>query len=182
LKPGDPARRKAKRAACQLLSLVLALSFSACASDLSDPSLTQGDIGFDFIPQNTQSTVCVNGYTKVVHPPAYYTNKLKKRQMKKYGCPDMNPNHDGKDHPISRSIVGNPHDNNSILSEPRNSDWNFDKKEQSELVIYRMICAQKIHACGNASSDESKLNFGVQDVCAWKSLSAWSWIWSCRLK
>src|SRR5450756_1221676 len=76
-----------------LASFALALSFPAWASDLTDPVLTPDAINLNVTQENIQSTVCVKGFTKTVRPPAYYTNKLKKRQMREYGCTDMNPTH-----------------------------------------------------------------------------------------
>jgi len=71
----------------------LVLSFPAWASDLPNPSLTPGAINPDVTQANIQSTVCVRGYTKTIRPPAHYTNKLKKRQMRESGYVDRNPKH-----------------------------------------------------------------------------------------
>jgi hypothetical protein len=117
-----------------------------------------------------------------VRPPAYYTNKLKKRQMREYGCTDMNPTYYEDDHLITLSIGGAPDDPHNLWPESRNSEWNADKKDQLEFVIYRMVCAQEIHACGSTAHDVDKLALGVHEVCSWKSLSSWSWLWSCSLK
>ena len=165
-----------------LASLALALSFSAWGSGLPDPVLTPGAINLNVTQENIQSTVCVTGYTKTVRPPAYYTNKLKKRQMREYGCTDMNPTYYEDDHLITLSIGGAPDDPHNLWPESRNSEWNADKKDQLEFVIYRMVCVQKTTICGSTAHDVDKLALGVQEVCSWKSLSSWIWIWSCRLK
>ena len=165
-----------------LASFALALSFPAWASDLTDPVLTPDAINLNVTQENIQSTVCVKGYTKTVRPPVYYTNKLKKRQMREYGCTDMNPTHYEDDHLITLSIGGVPDDPHNLWPESRNSEWNADKKDQLEFVIYRMVCAQEIHACGSTARDGDKLDGGVQEICAWKRLSSWSLLWSCSLK
>jgi hypothetical protein len=165
-----------------LASLALALSFPAWASDLPDPVLIPGAINPNVTQENIQSTVCVNGYTKTVRPPVYYTNKLKKRQMREYGCTDRNPKHYEEDHLIALSIGGAPDDPHNLWSEPRNSKWNADKKDRMELVIYRMVCAPEITLCGSTAHDVDKLALGVHEACIWKSLLSWSWVWSCRLK
>jgi len=60
----------------------------ALASDLPNPSLTPGAIDPYITQQNIHQTVCVKGYTKTIRPPANYTNKLKKRQIREYGYVD----------------------------------------------------------------------------------------------
>jgi hypothetical protein len=57
------------------VSLALAFSFPAWASDLPDSSLTPGAINPEITQQNIQQTVCVKGYTKTIRPPTNYTNK-----------------------------------------------------------------------------------------------------------
>ena len=166
-----------------IIALALAVAIpQAWASDLPNPTLTPGVINPEISQENIQSTVCVKGYTKTVRPPAYYSNKLKKRQMREYACTDKNPTHYEDDHLITLSIGGAPDDPHNLWPESRNSEWNADKKDQLEFVIYRMVCAQEIHACGSTAHDVDKLALGVHEVCSWKSLSSWSWLWSCSLK
>ena len=165
-----------------LASLALVLSFSAWAFDLPDPVLTHGAINLNVTQENIQQTVCMKGYTKTIRLPAHLTNKLNKRQLCEYGYIDTNPKYYEEVHLIPLSIGGNPSDPRNLWPEPRISDWNADKKDRLEFVIYRMVCAQEITLCGSTAHDVDKLAFGVQEVCAWKSLSSWTWIWSCRLK
>src|SRR5271169_1051210 len=127
-----------------LATLALALSFSAFASDLPDPSLTPGAIDPAITQDNIQSTVCVKGYTKTVRPPAYYTNKLKKRQIQQYGYADTNPKDYEEDHLIPLSIGGNPRDPRNLWPEPRKSQWNASKKDDLEFTLYRMVCKDEI--------------------------------------
>jgi len=122
----------------------LVLSFPAWASDLPNPSLTPGAINPDVTQANIQSTVCVRGYTKTIRPPAHYTNKLKKRQMRESGYVDRNPKHYEEDHLIALSIGGAPHDRRNLWPEPRNSEWNAKKKDRLEFVLYKMVCNQEI--------------------------------------
>jgi hypothetical protein len=152
------------------------------ASDFADPSLTPGAIDTGITQKNVESTVCVTGYTKTVRPPAYYTNELKKRQMREYVCADMNPRYYKEDRLVPISVGGNPGDPLSLWPEPRISEWNAGKKDQFELVIYHIVCAQEITLCGSKARDGDKLDVGLQEKCAWRSLSSWSWSWSCRAR
>ena len=129
-----------------LLSAILALvlSFPVWASDLPDPSLTPGAINPEVTQANIQQTVCVKGYTKTIRPPAHFTNKLKKRQLREYGYADRNPKHYEEDHLIALSIGGAPDDPRNLWPEPRSSEWNAGKKDRLEFVLYKMVCAQEI--------------------------------------
>lgn len=169
-----------------LLSLVsvdtsLLLSIPAWASNTPVPSRSPGTVGSD-ITQKNQSTVCLNSYSKTAHTPVYYTYIFKNKQLLKYGCIDMSAKRYKDDLHIPSGIDGNPHARKILWLESRKGAWNFDEHDQLEFEIYRMICVQKIHACESAARDDFKLDGSVQRICAWKSLSSWSWVWSCRLK
>ncbi len=125
-------------------TFIFLASFQAFASDLPNPSLTPGTIDPSITQENIQSTVCVKGYTKTVRPPASYTNKLKKRQMRQYGYADTNPKHYEEDHLIPLSIGGNPQDPRNLWPEPRISEWNAAKKDTLEYTLYRMVCDGEI--------------------------------------
>jgi hypothetical protein len=129
-----------------LLFVALALAFSlpAFASDLPDPAITPGAINPDITQENIRQTVCVKGFTKTIRPPAYFTNKLKKRQMREYGYTDINPKHYEEDHLIALSIGGAPDDEKNLWPEPRISEWGANKKDQLEFVMYRMVCAHEL--------------------------------------
>jgi hypothetical protein len=127
-----------------LSTLVLANSLPALASDLPDQLITPGAINADVTQANIQQTVCVKGYTKTIRPPAHFTNKLKKRQIREYGYADRNPKHYEEDHLIALSIGGAPDDPRNLWPEPRNSEWGADKKDQLEFVLYKMVCHQDI--------------------------------------
>jgi hypothetical protein len=162
--------------------LAITLAFPAFAYDLPNPTLTPGAIDPNISQQNIHSTVCVKGYTKTVLPPAYYTNKIKKRHMREYGCTNMNPKHYEEDHLISLRVGGNPSDPMNLWPESRNSKWNIDNKDRFEFVIDRIVCDPKITLCGSSAHDVNNLALGIQQVCAWNDLSSYTWVWSCRLK
>jgi hypothetical protein len=145
-----------------LATLALALSFPAFASDLPDPALTPGAINPNVTQANIQQTVCVRGYTKTIRPPAHFTNKLKKRQIREYGYADRNPKHYEEDHLIALSIGGAPHDPRNLWPEPRISEWNAGKKDQLEFVFYKMVCAQEI------TLDEAQHAMATNWIGAWK--------------
>jgi len=127
-----------------IAAFALLFSATALAADLPDHALTPGAIDSTITQENIQTTVCVKGYTKTVRPPAAYTNKLKKKQIREYGYDDTNPKHYEEDHLIPLSIGGNPRDPKNLWPEPRKSEWNAAKKDQLEFVIYKMVCHNEI--------------------------------------
>lgn len=124
--------------------LVAITTTLALASDLPIRSLTPGAIDPRITEENIHSTVCIKGYTKRVRPPAHYTNKLKKRQIREYGYDDRNPKHYEEDHLIPLSIGGNPSDPRNLWPEPRQSEWNAARKDDLEFTLYKMVCHNKI--------------------------------------
>lgn len=142
--------------------LALALSFPVWASDLPNLALTPGAINLDVTQENIQFTICVKGYTKTIRPPAHFTNKLKKRQIRQYGYADRNPKHYEEDHLIALSIGGAPDDPRNLWPEPRISEWNADKKDRLEFVLYKMVCAQEI------SLAEAQHSMATNWIEAWK--------------
>jgi hypothetical protein len=145
-----------------LATIALVLSFSVLASDLPDPLLTPGAINPTVTQDNIHSTVCVKGYTKTIRPPAHFTNKLKKRQMREYGYTDRNPKHYEEDHLIALSIGGAPDDPRNLWPEPRNSEWDAKKKDRLEIVLYKMVCAREI------SLSEAQHEMATNWIAAWK--------------
>jgi len=145
-----------------LATLALCLSFPTLASDLPNPSLTPGAINPAITQQNIHQTVCIKGYTKTIRPPANYTNKLKKRQLREYGCDDLNPKHYEEDHLIPLSIGGNPRDPQNLWPEPRNSEWNAAKKDGLEFTLYRMVCRNEI------SLKDAQVAMAANWIEAWK--------------
>ena len=114
------------------------------AGDLPDQRMTPGATNPDVTQNNIDSTVCVKGFTKTIRPPASYTNKLKKAQIRQYHYADTNPKDYEEDHLIALSIGGNPTDERNLWPQPRNSEWNAAKKDQLELTMYKMVCARDI--------------------------------------
>ena len=143
-------------------AIALAFSFPAFASDLSNPALTPGAINPEVTQENIHQTVCIKGYTKSIRPPAHFTNRLKKRQIRQYGYIDRNPNHYEEDHLIALSIGGAPDDPRNLWPEPRISEWNAKKKDRLEYVMYRMVCD------GEISLADAQHEMATDWIDAWK--------------
>lgn len=114
--------------------------FGADAGDLPDPARTPGALNPEVNQANIQQTVCVKGWTKSVRPPAYYTNRLKRQQIRQYGYADSNPRDYEEDHLVPLSVGGHPTDPRNLWPQPRKSQWNADRKDELEFAIYRGLC------------------------------------------
>jgi hypothetical protein len=132
------------------------------AGDLPNPKLTTGTINPEITQHNIQNTICVKGYTKTVRPPAYLTNKLKKKQIIEYGYEDNNPKHYEEDHLIPLSIGGSPNDPQNLWPQPRMGEWNAQKKDILELRIHKHVCE------GSLSLDEARVAFVDNWIAAYK--------------
>ncbi|MFA6309993.1 MAG: hypothetical protein WCV99_21485 [Sterolibacterium sp.] len=145
------------------LALLLAIiSATTSAADLPDRTLTPGALNPDVRQDNIQSTVCVKGFTKTIRPPASFTNKLKKRQLRQYGYSDTNPKHYEEDHLVPLSVGGHPTDPNNLWPQPRNSEWSAAKKDQLEFAMYKAVCR------GDVTLEDARHAFATDWIAAYK--------------
>jgi len=145
-----------------IIALALLVSLSAGASDLPDPTRTPGALNPDVTQENIHDTICVKGYTKTIRPPAHFTNRLKKRQIREYGYTDTNPKDYEEDHLIALSIGGAPRDPLNLWPAPRLSEWNAGKKDQLEFLIYKKVCAEEM------TLEEAQHWMATDWIAAWK--------------
>lgn len=146
-----------------LIALLMALATSAClANDLPNPQMTPGALNPDVTQANISTTICVRGWSRSVRPPAYYTNRLKKRQLREYGYQDINPRDYEEDHLIPLSVGGNPTDPRNLWPEPRKSEWNAKRKDKLEFALYKAVCR------GTISLDEARQAFATNWISAFQ--------------
>lgn len=123
-----------------LMAAALLLAAHASASDLPDAARTPGAINHDVTQENIRSTICVKNYTKTIRPPANYTNRLKKEQIREYGYDDRNPRDYEEDHLVPLEVGGNPRDPHNLWPEPKKTEWGAEKKDHLENTLHRMVC------------------------------------------
>lgn len=148
---------------CVLIgAALLAWACMGLAGDLPDPSFTPGALNPDVTQENIDSTICIKGWTKTIRPPAYYTNRLKKVQIREYGYYDANPRDYEEDHLVPLSVGGNPTDQRNLWPEPRNSEWGAARKDELELALYKAVCRREI------SLAEARQAFSTNWITAYK--------------
>jgi hypothetical protein len=104
----------------------------------------------------------VKGWTKTARPAAFYTNNLKRIQIRQYGYADTDPRDYEEDHLIPLSVGGNPTDPRNLWPEPRKSEWNADRKDDLEFALYMAVCH------GEISLDESRRAFATNWIESYK--------------
>lgn len=144
-------------------SLLFTISGITFAGDLPDARLTPGVINTDITQDNIQKTVCVKGFTKTIRPPVYYTNSLKKYQIRQYGYANTDPRDYEEDHLIALSIGGAPMDEKNLWPQPRKSEWGADKKDELEFTLFLMVCKNEI------SLKDAQRAMATDWIAAWKS-------------
>ena len=120
--------------------VLLTVSSICVAGDLPNPALTPGAINPDVTQANVQRTICVRGWAKATRPPAYYTNRLKRLQIRQYGYADVNLRNYEEDHLIPISVGGHPFDPRNLWPEPRTSAWGAARKDEPEFALYKAVC------------------------------------------
>ncbi|APA90415.1 hypothetical protein BJG93_33025 (plasmid) [Paraburkholderia sprentiae WSM5005] len=143
-------------------STLMVTAVRCLAGDVPDPVLTPGAINPDLTQRNIRSTVCSRGWTKTVRPPAFYTNQLKKIQIRQYGYADTSPRDYEEDHLIPLSLGGHPTDPRNLWPEPRKSVWDADRKDELEFALYMGVCH------GDVSLEEARRAFATNWIDAYK--------------
>lgn len=141
----------------------IAISGITFAGDLPDTRLTPGVINPDITQDNIQKTVCVKGFSKTIRPPVYYTNSLKKYQIRQYGYANTDPRDYEEDHLIALSIGGAPMDEKNLWPQPRKSEWGADKKDELEFTLFLMVCKNEILL------KDAQRAMATDWIAAWKS-------------
>ena len=120
------------------------LPLTAKSSDLPNPQLTPGAINSAVSQENLQQTVSQRGYTKTIRPSAYFTNRLKREQIRQFAYSHRNPRNYEEDHLIPLSLRGAPDDTRNLWPQPLYSIWNARQKDDLEFVLYKMLCLGEI--------------------------------------
>ncbi len=92
---------------------------------------------------NIASTICVPGYARSVRPPYALTGPLKRAAMKR-SRPHERFSEYELDHLIPLSLGGAPLSAANLWLEPRYGEWNANRKDALEFVLWRLVCANQL--------------------------------------
>ena len=118
----------------------------------ADPVRTPGVINPEVTQANIGETICVQGWTRTIRPPATYTDDLKRRQMREYGV-GGSPSDYQEDHLISLELGGNPTDPRNLWPEPIER---ARKVDQTENELNAKVCSGEL-SLSEAQRRESAL-------------------------
>lgn len=116
---------------------------------LPNPELTPGAINPSVTQANIDQTICrPGGYTRSIRPPEWYTEHLKRNQIREYSYhwPHSRLGNFEEDHLIALSIGGNPTSPKNLWPEPHRvkDGWGSYAKDRLELKLHNMVCAHQI--------------------------------------
>jgi len=121
-----------------------------------DPTVTPGVANQDITQAKIDQTICnPNWSTKIIRPPASYTNTLKQQQLATSKFKDKTPSHYEEDHFISLELGGHPRDPKNLWPEmwgtpgtPLTSKGPFPHhlvgaktKDAVENALHKEVCA-----------------------------------------
>jgi hypothetical protein len=101
---------------------------------------TPGVVNPDVTQANIGETICVQGWTRTIRPPATYTDDLKRRQMREYGV-GGSPSDYQEDHLISLELGGHPTDPRNLWPEPIER---ARKVDQTENELNAKVCSGEL--------------------------------------
>jgi hypothetical protein len=121
--------------------LLLTISMTSIASNLPDPRRTPGIVNPDVTTQNMDATICRPGFTREIRPEANYTNRIKRDLMAGSG---EDPRHFELDHLIPLSLGGHPSDVRNLWIQPRQGEWNAQRKNNLALKLRGLVCKREV--------------------------------------
>lgn len=117
-----------------IAALVLAIA------SLPNATTTPGAVNPAVTQANIQTTICRPGYTKLIRPPAAYTNALKRKQLP-HGARMGDYE---EDHLIPLELGGHPRDPHNLWPEPWTGAANAHVKDRCENRLHRQVCSGAI--------------------------------------
>ena len=111
-----------------------------------DPHLTPGAADPAVTQANIHATICRRGYTKTIRPARQYTERLKRRQIRRYRYTDRRLRDYEEDHLVSLGIGGSPASPRNLWPEPRHviGGWGSDAKDRLENRLHTAVCRGRL--------------------------------------
>lgn len=127
--------------------LALAPTVQSATPALPDSSVTPGALNPNVTQANIASTICTLGFTSKIRPPASYTTKLKRQQLRtapysRYGSTSTKLFEE--DHLISLELGGAPYDPKNLWPEPWGGATGARTKDKLENTLHALVCAHQI--------------------------------------
>lgn len=110
-----------------------------------DPTKTGGATNPEITQDNVGSTICNPDWsTKSIRPPASYTGRLKREQIRDWNLADTDPKDYEEDHLIPLELGGHPSDPRNLWPEPYDPKPGAREKDRVENQLHKEVCAGDI--------------------------------------
>lgn len=110
---------------------------------LPNPVTTPGALNAKVTQANVLSTICVDGYSKSIRPPFWYTEPIKIHQLDSgynlHG--DTRLSHYEEDHLIPLELGGSPTSVKNLWPQPRYIVWGAARKDAFENRMHELVCS-----------------------------------------
>ena len=113
---------------------------------LPNPSMTPGALNPAVTQANIHETICVRGYTRTIRPPEWYTERLKRAQIRAYGYRDRWLRDYEEDHDVSIELAGSPTSPRNLWPEPYDvvGGWGAHAKDRLENRLNHLVCRGRL--------------------------------------
>lgn len=133
--------------AIAIATLLAPTASFAATPTLPDSIATPGALNPSVTQANIATTICTLGFTSKIRPPASYTTKLKKQQLRtppysRYGSTSTKLFEE--DHLISLELGGAPYDPKNLWPEPWAGSTGARSKDKLENTLHALVCAHQI--------------------------------------
>lgn len=111
-----------------------------------NPRITPGALDPAVHQSNIRRTICVRGYSKSIRPPEEYTERLKRRGIRRYGYGDRRLRDYEEDHLISLELGGSPTSPRNLWPEPHHviGGWGSYTKDRLEDRLHALVCRGRL--------------------------------------
>lgn len=106
-----------------------------------DPSLTPGETDPRVTQADVHETICTASYTSLAQPSAQYTDRLKVRQIGRYGYADTDPASYAEDNFVPIELGGDPDAPSNLWPQPYAPAPGANEKNRVEMYLHDQVCS-----------------------------------------
>lgn len=113
---------------------------------LPDRALTPGALNPAVTQADIRQTICVRAWTRTVRPPEWFTERLKRRQVREYGYADRRLRDYEEDHLVPLELGGSPASPRNLWPEPHQvvGGWGSYAKDRLENRLNHLVFREQL--------------------------------------
>lgn len=137
---------------CRCVALAALLSFAGCvdipirpeAALPGDMRPPPGAINTAVTQANLRQTICSNGWSASVRPPAAFIQETKSRLLKQHGIVNGDTSRFELDFLIPIGLGGHPRKPENLWLQPSDGTWSARTKDRLEVKLRQLVCSGEI--------------------------------------